>query len=263
MLLLIPNPRRLPELPRAAQWIGLLGIPFAVYLVVDFAFFHQRLYSARIQPEQGIPWAMTLLFAWLVLLGIRRRRGNQLSVLFSFWAPLLVFGSILLYAPFGLFKDIADQRTAKAYSRAEPGRAFTAYYWQDACRWIADSANTPKTAKFWVPREGTTFKWHARRSDIGIWKDVPQDAVGIVDWQQRMYDLFYYRDENNDWREDRSFTIHLWWKTPEEIETLRQKYGFEYILYRRDPELSHLKNLETVYENVLFRVARVHPAQSE
>ncbi len=107
-----------------------------------------------------------------------------------------------------------------------------------------------------MPKEGTTFKWHALRSDVGTWKDVPQDAAGLLRWRDMMNDLHFYRDERGNILKDRSLTVLLWWKTPEEIEKLRQKYGFDHVLCAKYPELPQLKNFEIVYENEVYRVYR-------
>ena len=41
-------------------------------------------------------------------------------------------------------------------------------------------------ARFITPRMQQTFKWYAGRSEVCAWKDIPQDAAGLVAW----WDLF-------------------------------------------------------------------------
>ncbi|MDR3197826.1 MAG: hypothetical protein LBU34_08175 [Planctomycetaceae bacterium] len=246
--------------PPISGWLVLFGVPFCVYLFFDAVIFYQRIYFSNAAAESGIPWALTLLVCWGLLVFAKRFPNCRTRFeTFRIWGLLGLYAVILFYAPLDSLKLLGDARTYKAYSRIEPGHSYTAYYWIDACRWIADPKNTPKTAKFWVPREGTTFKWHARRSDIGTWKNVPQDAEGIVRWQKMMHDLFYYRNENGQLCEDRSLTILLWWKTDEEIEQLRLQYGFEYILCSAYPELSHHKTFQVVYANELYKVYKILP----
>lgn len=60
--------------------------------------------------------------------------------------------------------------------------------WQAACEWI--SRQTPEDAVFLTPRRQQTFKWHAGRSEVFCWKDVPQDARGLVEWQKRQERIF-------------------------------------------------------------------------
>jgi hypothetical protein len=59
--------------------------------------------------------------------------------------------------------------------------------WLDACDWAAH--NTPPDATFLTPRMSQTFKWYAQRSEAGDWKEVPQDARGLVEWWRRMQDF--------------------------------------------------------------------------
>lgn len=60
--------------------------------------------------------------------------------------------------------------------------------WRDACQWVNDHA--PADAVFLIPRSGQSFKWYAGRADAANWKDVPQDAAGVVQWRARCEQLF-------------------------------------------------------------------------
>ncbi len=60
--------------------------------------------------------------------------------------------------------------------------------WRRVCDWIAD--NTESTDRFLTPHFQQTFKWHAGRSEVVTWKDVPQDAAALVAWRRR-YDRVY------------------------------------------------------------------------
>lgn len=60
--------------------------------------------------------------------------------------------------------------------------------WRATCAWIRD--NTPPDAVFLTPRHQQTFKWYAHRTEVVNWKDVPQDAAAIVEWWQRMDNVF-------------------------------------------------------------------------
>ncbi|MDR0703788.1 MAG: hypothetical protein LBF88_02255 [Planctomycetaceae bacterium] len=242
-------------------WLILFGVPFGVYLLFDAIIFSRRIYFSNTAVESGIPWALTILVCWGFLVFSKRFLQHRAEFkTFCVWGFVGLYAVILFYAPFDSLKTLGDARTSIAYSRIEPGRSYVAYYWIDACRWIADPQNTPKTAKFWVPRDGTTFKWHAHRSDIGTWKNIPQDAKGIVQWRQMMHDLFYYRNKEGQLCDDRSLTILLWCKTDEEIERLRIRYGFDYILCSAYPELPHHKTFQVVYANELYKVYRILPS---
>lgn len=56
--------------------------------------------------------------------------------------------------------------------------------WRNACDWI--DANTARDALFITPRHQQTFKWYAQRAEVVNWKDVPQDARGLIEWRDRM-----------------------------------------------------------------------------
>ena len=252
------------DLPTVPGWLLLFGVPFAVYLLIDRMIFHYRLYEAKVVAEPAIPWTLTLFLCGIGLLVLNRYKPKDSGLLRGVlaWGTPLLYFTLLFLGPLESLKTLGDARTYLSFSRVEPGRPHDAYYWIDVCRWISDPENTPKTAKFWVPREGTTFKWHTGRSDVGIWKDVPQDAVGLLRWREMMHDLHYYKDEDGHFKDDRSLTVLLWWKKPWEIEQLRQKYAFDYIVSSVYPDLGQHKTLEMVYENEKYRVWRVLPYSS-
>ncbi|MEN6407622.1 MAG: DUF6798 domain-containing protein [Thermoguttaceae bacterium] len=62
--------------------------------------------------------------------------------------------------------------------------------WRDACRWVADSGRIPSDARFLVPRLSQTFPWYAHRTVVATVKDVPQDAKTLVQWWQRVNDIY-------------------------------------------------------------------------
>jgi hypothetical protein len=59
--------------------------------------------------------------------------------------------------------------------------------WAAMCEWVRN--NTPRDAVFLVPRHAQTFKWRAERAEVASFKDVPQDAAGLVEWSKRMAEL--------------------------------------------------------------------------
>ncbi len=238
----------------------MIAVPFGIYLLLDHYIFGVYFFSWTLEPDLGIPWILTLLACYAILDEIRKRHAVSFTL-----GLILLFGAILVYAPFESLKTYGDLRTRFAYSRIDPKPAKAADEWGNVCVWVSDPQNTPRTAKFWTPKEGTTFQWNARRSCVGLWKNIPQDAAGIVQWKRAMEDLFAY-SQDGVVRFDRSLAILLWWKTNEEIESLRQKYGFEYIICGPDPDLSHLTALKKVYPldslvNDYYAVYQVSPRE--
>ena len=60
--------------------------------------------------------------------------------------------------------------------------------WRDVCSWIKE--NTPEDARFLTPRQQQTFKWYAQRAEVVNWKDIPQDAGGLVAWRRTLSEVF-------------------------------------------------------------------------
>jgi hypothetical protein len=95
--------------------------------------------------------------------------------------------------------------------------------WQSVCAWAA--ANTPADAVFITPREQQTFKWYAARPEVVNWKDVPQDARGILEWQRRMQAI-YPRDRAHHRQDLAAFSDR-------ELVALAHQFGARYILLDR------------------------------
>ncbi|MFW6125108.1 MAG: DUF6798 domain-containing protein [Pirellulales bacterium] len=70
--------------------------------------------------------------------------------------------------------------------RTFEGRLHDFIAWRDVCRRIAASEEIPRDGRFLTPRLAQTFKWYARRPEVVNWKEIPQDAAGIVRWWRRI-----------------------------------------------------------------------------
>lgn len=99
----------------------------------------------------------------------------------------------LLLVALGL---VVCQLVPLAYRRVvnpiPPADARMASYaaWVDVCQWIA--ANTSTGARFLTPRLSQSFKWRTGRAEVATRKDVPQDTPGILEWNRRIKDIYYY-----------------------------------------------------------------------
>ncbi len=67
--------------------------------------------------------------------------------------------------------------------------------WADVCEWIAK--NTPADAVFLTPRLACSFKWRTSRAEVATRKDIPQDAHSMVEWFDRLEDIYYYQLGND------------------------------------------------------------------
>lgn len=104
--------------------------------------------------------------------------------------------------------------------------------WTAVCDWVGEQ--TPADALFAVPGRKLTFKWRSGRSELVSWKEIPQDAAGVLEWQRRLECL---RQLGSDVR------------AAEQLKS----YGVDYVLMRRGGALP----LRVVYENAHYRVYRL------
>lgn len=92
--------------------------------------------------------------------------------------------------------------------------------WQAACAWI--KAETPPDSLFLTPRESFAFKWMAERAEYVCYKDCPQDAEGILEWNRRLWWL-------HDWTLQSS-TDGVYQES--DLQRLHNKTGCDFILSR-------------------------------
>lgn len=67
--------------------------------------------------------------------------------------------------------------------------------WKRVGRWFRES--TAVDAKALTLREQQTFKWYAQRAEVVNWKDVPQDARGLITWMQRYAEIYQEAYDQN------------------------------------------------------------------
>jgi len=121
-------------------------------------------------------------------------------------------------------------------SRSEQSPALTRREvsdWRETCDWIR--TNTPSDALCTTTRRGWAFKWYAQRAEFFSYKDAPQDAAGLVAWEERqklLWELFAERFSRSG------------------LVTLREKTGCDYaVLGRATP-----CDLPPTFENRSFAV---------
>jgi hypothetical protein len=93
--------------------------------------------------------------------------------------------------------------------------------WRDVCAWI--ERETPRDARFLTPRRQQTFKWYAHRPEVVNWKDVPQDAAGLVRWKAAMDELYPRA----------TFELDLAAHSNEQLAAFARKYEVHYIVLDR------------------------------
>jgi len=113
--------------------------------------------------------------------------------------------------------------------------------WRQACGWVLESGAVPENARFLTPRMSQTFKWYARRSEVATWEDIPEDARSIVQWWQRLEDLYGTGsdDPQQRWHDSLAQVGAV------RLQQLGAKYRADYAITRTEPRLP----LEVMYEN--------------
>jgi hypothetical protein len=208
-----------------------------------------RFYWFRLS-DVALPLAVALLAARYAVhaLRTRPRRGR--------WA--LAVATLVAAAHVG---ELAYQRVQWTVPRADrlAGHADRAHRiaayraWRGACRWIAESGEIPRDARFLTPKMSQTFKWYARRSEVATWKDVPQDAQSLVTWWETMRDVYATPSPHGGYRWHRSLAASLAAKGPRRVYELAERYGADYALTVRWPRLP----FRMVYRNSRYVVYRL------
>jgi hypothetical protein len=115
---------------------------------------------------------------------------------------------------------------ASLYSAEESAETNAAVLadWGSVCDWIVRS--TEPSDLFVTPRHQQTFKWNTHRGELVCWKDAPQDARHLLEWESRLKETAQW-----SWGE---LVFHNWrpW-----LQELRRKYGVRYAVIdrRREP----------------------------
>ena len=112
------------------------------------------------------------------------------------------------------------------------------------CRWIRNE--TPDDALVLTPRESLDFKWFAERAEYVCYKDCPQDAAGILEWDRRLWFLHEWTlESSSDGRYDK-----------EDLLELNRRTGCDFLLTRILGPFSS-QPIHTVGEWRLYRVPAV------
>lgn len=164
--------------------------------------------------------AALAVVGWAVALEARRPAWGQAALIA---AGLVVAGNLawVNYERRQDFRPLADVQILPSW-QSDPAQTRRAYDdWRQTCLWIAQQ--TPPDACFITPKMQQTFKWYAERSEVCCWKDVPQDAVELVEWWQRQRDLYPRRVAAG------GLAAH----GPRRLRELADKYGADYVVLDR------------------------------
>jgi hypothetical protein len=220
--------------------IALAGV--AINLLVlfnrDLAAGLLRYYWFRLS-DVAVPMGVAMLGCWWI---VDSRPARTAIARFA----AVIAGLALIYN----FGSLTIQRLLPDVPRAE--RLANPLDWQEACLWAADERNTPLTARFITPRLAQTFKWYAGRAEVATWKDVPQNAVEIMQWWTRLQELF--AAEGGDPEGPRYESLNE--LSPQRIEELGRKYQADFLITETaDTPL----NLKVVFRNESYIIYRITP----
>jgi hypothetical protein len=122
------------------------------------------------------PWWLCCLAAQWWAMAIRRsspswrRNAWILATVLAVVAPAVQIGQRLRRPPC----------TVPLQGMAPAAELQREHQWRQTCRWIR--RQTAATDRFLTPAHQRSFKWFAERPEVWTWKDIPQDAGGIVAW---------------------------------------------------------------------------------
>lgn len=231
--------RRMSRFVWGAVAIAAIGSVLAVALAPwqEVAASLLRYYWFRLC-DVAVPCGVSLALIWHLA-----RRTEEPGSLFppSWRTPLLLLcgGCALIH-----LGDLIYTRLERPAPRSE-WQLRSAADWQDVCR--AAAQETPADARFLVPRLGQTFRWHAQRSDVVNWKDIPQDAKSVVEWWDRLTDIYGW--------DDRPRPHSLAERGTAAVQKLAIKYQADYLITRAEPRL----DFPIAYENRTYVLYRIPP----
>ncbi len=116
-------------------------------------------------------------------------------------------------------------------------------HWREICQWM--DQKLPNEALLWAANENWAVKWYAERAEYVNYKDCPQDAENLLEWQRRQNVLSRWTREA---AADRRFTI-------EDFNRLYNETGITHILCSRfGPMPSELRLLYEVGDFKVYAI---------
>lgn len=139
-----------------------------------------------------LPWFVIAAFLSILVQQVRFQNARRSVVLLTGFLGTLWLGTLIA-------KPGQEQPTTLPHH--------VIVDWRNACEWIQN--RTPVDSLWITSRRGFGFKWFAGRAEYFSYKDAPQDAAGLVAWEERQQLLgqfFVVRFSRSDLREFRGQT---------------------------------------------------------
>lgn len=164
--------------------LGITVAPSARHQLLTFGASLSKYYWYRLSDAMLPVGAAIAVVAFARALEARRRAAGQWALA----AAVLIAGANLAYTNYHHRSDLRPRADVQMWEN-DPSKTRKTYKdWLRVCRWI--NAHTAPDARFLTPYAQQTFKWYAGRSEVCSWKDVPQDAKGVVEWWQRQREVY-------------------------------------------------------------------------
>lgn len=176
---------------------------------------------------------------------MRRHKDAMFRVRFAVWLSLLLALVVAArgnYAAWNWFQNLPrSDKADKVLSHDD---------WRDACQWVAE--HSPPDTLAITPRMAQTFTWYTGRGQVVSWKDLPQDAVAVVQWWHRLEEIYGmpHPEFQHRWRDTLASL------SPRRLRELADKYHASYLVVEADPPL----DLPRLYANGSYAVYRLKPS---
>lgn len=209
---------RAEGLRRIATFAVGAALVAAIGLVIELAFQHNPLRAAALLKfywfrltDFAVPLAVAMYSVLLIAVGLREGLPR------AAWA-LTAAIAVASY-------PIAEASWERLVDPVPPSDVRMRDYaaWVDVCEWV--TANTPPDALFLTPRRAQSFKWRTGRAEVATYKDIPQDARSMVEWFERLRNI-YYEEIDGVVQPIRS----LGHQGTERVAAFAGRYGADYVI---------------------------------
>lgn len=237
-----------PTLRRLRSFVLLAVTICAAGIALSFALWHVPNWEARLMryywfrlADFALPVGAAFSLVAVVLDASSARAPVESRRRSAGLAVLVLIAAI--YVGWHGFKVV----TTRAPRSDASSKVVDAAAWREAAEWARE--NTPSDVRFLTPRTAQTFKWHAERSEVVSWKDLPQDARGILEWWSRLNEI-HVPDEYST---NRWLYKSLSEQPAERLAALGRKYEAQYVITEALPELP----FERVFTNGVYSIYRL------
>ena len=178
-----------------------------------------RFYWFRLA-DFAIPVSVSLGCCFVIVFWLERERDLLRRCSCMLFVVCILLASVLMIRDkHRVAIPNADLRSLPQYP-GSPERFYQSWQnWKKMCHWVSE--NTAADAVFITPDQQQTFKWYAGRIEVVAWKDIPQDAQSIVEWDRRLIEL-------NDIQ--KAADLELFQYSDEKLAEFAQEYVADYMI---------------------------------